>query len=240
MTYSLLARCARTGRFGLAVASYSLAVGATCEGALRPNVGVTLTQGGASLRNHRVALDLLAQGHRPAYVMRELAAGDPRHDWRQIAIVDREGAIAVHSGAGLRPVAAHRVGTDCVAMGCMLAGEQVVDALRAAFEGNAQVDLEERLLAALEAARDAGGLRGRDGPLPERSVALIVWGRHDYSDVDLRVDLHPGAIAELRRITADFLPSLAYYEERARNPRAAINAMAFAEALARSKAGGAP
>jgi uncharacterized Ntn-hydrolase superfamily protein len=123
------------------------------------------------------------------------------------------------------------VGSGFAAVGSMLANESVLDALVAGFESQSRVDLEERLLNALEAGRDAGGLRGSNGSLPERSVALIVWGKHDYSDIDLRVDLQDGAIAALRRMYVDYKPTAEYYEERARHPRNAIPAMEFADML---------
>jgi uncharacterized Ntn-hydrolase superfamily protein len=236
MTYSLLARCARTGRLGLGMASHSIAIGLHCDGAIRPNVGVAMTQGFPNPRNNRLATNLLAQGHGPGHALRELAACDPHHDWRQIGIVDREGTVVVHSGARLRGWAGHRAGAGYVAMGSQLAGTGVVDALAASFEASVDSELEERLLLALEAARDAGGLIGTDGPLPERSVAAVVWSKRDYSDFDLRVDMHPGAIAELRRIYIDYMPSAAYYEERARNPRNAIPAMEFADMLKNQQA----
>jgi uncharacterized Ntn-hydrolase superfamily protein len=74
-------------------------------------------------------------------------------------------------------------------------------------------------------------MAGAKGWLPERSAALIVWGNRTHNEVDLRVDLHDRAIDELRRIYVDYKPSIAYYEERARNPRNAIPAMEFADML---------
>jgi uncharacterized Ntn-hydrolase superfamily protein len=58
-----------------------------------------------------------------------------------------------------------------------------------------------------------------------------VWGNRTYNEVDLRVDVHEHAVEELRRIFIDYRPSIAYYEERARNPRNAIPAMEFADML---------
>ena len=113
----------------------------------------------------------------------------------------------------------------------MLAGQQVLDAMAAGFEAASPAGLDEQLLAALEAGRDAGGMAGGKGRLPERSAAMVVWGNRTYNEVDLRVDLHDRAIDELRRIYVDYKPSIAYYDERARNPRNAIPAMEFADML---------
>jgi uncharacterized Ntn-hydrolase superfamily protein len=231
MTFSVVARCARTGRFGVAVASYTMAVGAYTDGAVRPNVGATMTQGHPLPRNNRLALDLLAQGYTPEQAMTALEANDPHHDYRQIALVDREGVGRAHTGASLPGFAGQRVGSGFAVTGNMLANEQVLDAIVSAFQSDVKADLEDRLLKALEAGRDAGSIKGRAGPLQERSVALVVWGKRDYSDIDLRIDLQDGAIAELRRIYVDFRPTMEYYEERARHPRNAIPAMEFADML---------
>src|SRR3981081_4251325 len=52
MTYSIVARCPRTGQFGIGIASYSIAIGLYCDGALRANTGVTLTLGFPCPRNN--------------------------------------------------------------------------------------------------------------------------------------------------------------------------------------------
>src|SRR5438270_80725 len=169
MTYSVIARCPSTGRLGIATASYSMAIGAYCDGAVRPNVGVTLTQGVPLPRNNRLAINLLAQGYTPRQVLAELAGNDGSYESRQIAVVDREGTAVAHTGSGVRSVCAQRIGSGFVALGTMLTSEKVVDALVAGFESGHQLDLEDRLLDALEHARDAGGLKGSNGTAKERS-----------------------------------------------------------------------
>jgi uncharacterized Ntn-hydrolase superfamily protein len=109
--------------------------------------------------------------------------------------------------------------------------------MAATFESGGQLEFDERLLATHEAGRDGGGLRGANGALPERAVALVVWHRQDYSEIDLRVDLHDGAIAALRAMYADYKPTAEYYEERARNPRNALPAMEFADMLKKKQQG---
>jgi uncharacterized Ntn-hydrolase superfamily protein len=231
MTYSIVARCPRTGQFGIGVASYSIAIGLYCDGAVRANTGVTLTQGFPNPRNNYLAINLLAQGGTAGQALAALVGNDPHSEYRQIAIVDRDNNAVIHAGTKLRKWAGHRIGKGYVAFGDALAGQQVVAAMAAGFEAAAQAGLDEQLLAALEAGRDAGGMVGAQGQLPERSAAMIVWGNRTYNEVDLRVDLRDRAITELRRIYVDYKPSIAYYEERARNPRNAIPAMEFADML---------
>lgn len=52
--------------------------------------------------------------------------------------------------------ASYTMAIGFVALGSMLASEKVLDALVSRFEAESQADLEDRLLAALEAGRDAG------------------------------------------------------------------------------------
>ncbi|MGH8619299.1 MAG: DUF1028 domain-containing protein [Burkholderiales bacterium] len=236
MTFSIIARCPSTGQLGLAAASYSVAIGLYSDNAIRENTGVALTQGFPNPRNNRLAIHLLAQGHAPSHVLAELLANDADGDFRQIALVNREDVAVAHSGSKLRPWAGHRIGKGYVTFGDMLAGEKVIDAMATAFEGGAGKELDERLLAALEAGRDAGGIVGKQCRLPERSAALTVWGNRRYNEIDLRVDLHDRAIDDLKRIYIDYKPSVAYYEARAKSPRNAIPAMEFADMLKKQKA----
>ncbi|HZM45042.1 MAG TPA: DUF1028 domain-containing protein [Burkholderiales bacterium] len=231
MTYAIVARCPITGHFGIAVASYSIAIGRHCDGALRAHTGVALTLGNPNPRNNYLAINLLAQGCTAAQALDQLLSNDPDSEYRQVAIVDRDAAIA-HSGAKLRPWSGHRDGAGYCVFGDMLAGKAVLDALAEGYEREPQAGLDERLVQALAAGRDAGGLTGGSGRLPERSAALIVWGSRPYNEIDLRVDLHEDAIADLKRIYVDYKPSIAYYEERAKSPRNAVPAMEFVEKLA--------
>jgi uncharacterized Ntn-hydrolase superfamily protein len=235
MTFSIIARCARTGQFGIALASHSMAIGRYCDGAVRSNVGATMTQGQPSGRNAYFGIGLLVEGRTATQTLRELIANDPQSATRQIAVVDREGTVALHAGKEARPWAGHHAGQGYAAFGDSLAGPRVLEAVVASFESCPDEGLDERLLTALEAARDAGGIVHGGKRLAERSAALTVWGNRTYNEIDLRVDLHDAAIQELRRVYIDYRPSIAYYEARARSPRNAIPAMEFADMLKKQK-----
>ena len=234
MDYCILGRCTRTGRLGLAVASYSLAIGRYCDGSVRPGTGATFTVGNAHPRNNRLALGLLAQGFAVQAVLESLASNDPHHEWRQVGVLDREGAVQVHTGHRMHATA-QRTGEGWAAYGNGLANTSIANAMAAAFTERPSSDLDLRLLAALEAGRAAGGLSGRDGRLPARSAALVSWHLRDFNEIDLRVDLHPDAVAELRRLYDDTKPTLAYYDERGRSPHNAESPIAFAERLRRQQ-----
>jgi uncharacterized Ntn-hydrolase superfamily protein len=235
MTYTVIGRCERTSRLGIGIATYSITVGRYCTG-VRARTGVTITQAFAHEGNNHLALGLLSQGFKPAYVLRALEENDPYFEYRQIAILDREGVPAAHTGGKTRPWSGHEAGDGFVSFGNVLAGENVVKAIAAGFRKNPAAELEERLIAGLEAGRDAGGQQGSQGHLTERSAALIVYGDFDYSDTDLRVDLHDKAVDELRRMYEEYKPYQAYYRERSRNPGAAVSQDEFVAGLARQAA----
>ena len=173
MTFTLLARCPETGQVGIGIATYSICVGLYCTG-LRGNVGATMSQAFVNQGNNPLALRLLAQGYMPQRVLDDLRANDPNHEYRQIAVIDRNGRVAASSGSKNRGWAGHQVGDGYVAMGNVLTDDKVVPAMAKAYEAAASLSLDRRLLAAIEAGRDAGGQSGVDGHLPERSAALMV------------------------------------------------------------------
>lgn len=234
MTFSIIARCPNTGRLGLGVTTFSIAAGGRCEG-IRFGAGVCKTQAYVKRDNDLIALELLEQGLGPAGVMAALKADDPDHDWRQIAILDREGRTAAHTGPGCRPWAGHHAGDGFVAFGNVLAGPEVIDGIVAGYLKDPAAALEFRLLAALEGGRDAGGQIGTDGHLPERSAAIFVASEPDHFDIDVRVDLHDDAVTELRRVLEEFKIYEAFYRDRGHRPDLAISQAEFVANLAKNE-----
>jgi uncharacterized Ntn-hydrolase superfamily protein len=128
VTFSLIGRCARTGRLGLGITTFSLAMGGHCEG-VAANIGICETQAFPDRGNDPLAVELLARGFTPARVISMLEANDPDHAWRQIAIMDREGTIAAHTGEHTRGWSGHATGNACVAFGNGLVGPAVLEGL---------------------------------------------------------------------------------------------------------------
>ena len=100
-----------------------------------------------------------------------------------------------------------------MAMGNVLVSSRVVDAIAKEFEDSASEDLEDRLLRAIEAGRDAGGQHGG-----QTSAGLLVYDREVFPRVDLRVDLHEEPIGELRRIFDVYKPQIEYFNLRPADP----------------------
>jgi uncharacterized Ntn-hydrolase superfamily protein len=195
-----------------------------------------MTQAFVNQGNNPLALRLLAQGFTPGRVLEELAANDPDIAYRQIAVIDRDGQAVAYSGPKNRGYSGHKIGEGYVAMGNVLAGHHVVEAIAKAYESDPNEAFERRLLHAIEAGRDAGGQVGNDGHLTERSAAVVVYSAYDHADLDLRVDLHDHAVDELRRAFEEYEPYRAYYRDRGNNPKDAVPQDVFVSQLAKAEA----
>jgi uncharacterized Ntn-hydrolase superfamily protein len=216
MTFSLIGRCARTGQFGAAAATSSLAVGARVQ-AVAPRTGAVLTQHRTDPRLGPRGLALLRSGCTAEQTVAALVASTPDHRWRQLAVVDAAGRTAHFHGAKVKPEcgAAHRA--DVVAIGNILASAAVPDAMAAAFAADPAAPLAERLLRGLEAGEAAGGEHGA-----VRSASLLVFGDHDFALVDLRVDGDAAPIPRLRALWDEYAPLVDAYVVRVLNPDDAI------------------
>ena len=206
MTFSLSARCARSGAFGIAVSSSSICVAARCGVWARAGAGVVATQNVTDPRLGAIGLDLLARGHSARSVIVQLAASNAHPEYRQIAVVDQDGGTAHYSGA--KTLGLNRVveGRGCIAAGNILSSDSVPASMVGAFEAAPDDHLAERLLRGLEAGLEAGGEEG-----DVRSAGLYVVARHVFPLVDLRVDWHESPIGELRRVWRLYEPEMEAY-----------------------------
>jgi uncharacterized Ntn-hydrolase superfamily protein len=213
MTWSILARDAATGAFGVAVTTRFFAVGALCPHA-RAGAGALASQALVNPLYGPRGLELLAEGVAAAEVVRRLVAADDGRDARQLHVLDREGRNAAHTGAACVEWCGHTLRDGFSVAGNMLAGPAVVDDTVAAYERNAALPFAERLIAALDAGQEAGGdKRGK------QSAALVIYSTEEYPDLSLRVDDHAEPLVELRRLYQEsrrifqpfrrFLPSAA-------------------------------
>ncbi len=123
----------------------------------------------------------------PAGVMAALKADDPDHDYRQIAIIDREGKTAAPYRPGHPSVGGASRGRWLRGVRQRARWPQVLDGIVAGYLRDPAAELEFRLLAArLEGGRNAGGQIGAEGHLTERSAAIFVASEPDHFDIDAR------------------------------------------------------
>jgi uncharacterized Ntn-hydrolase superfamily protein len=193
MTFSITARCPKTGDLGVAVSTAIPAVGAINPFA-RAGVGAIATQGWSNPYLGIDGLNLLAQGLPAVVVLERLRKVDPEVERRQLSIVDSHGGVAAFTGDEVHPWKGHRTGEGYAVAGNFLISGDTIQAMAEAFEA-ASGPLGERLLCALEFGQSAGGdRRGRT------SAALLVVSDEEYPTLDLRVDEHVEPVLELRRI----------------------------------------
>ncbi|HKN63241.1 MAG TPA: DUF1028 domain-containing protein [Gaiellaceae bacterium] len=197
MTYSIVGRDEASGELGVAVQSRAFGVG-LCAWA-RPGVGAIATQAFTERSYGPLGLDLLAAGESPEDALAQLLRADGRRDFRQVAFLAADGRTAAHTGAACVPDCGHTARDGVSAQGNMLASPAVWHAAADTF-AETEGSLAERLLAALDAAEDAGGdFRGR-----EAAVLYVVSGDPEEKPwqpvVDLRVDNHAEPLRELRRL----------------------------------------
>jgi uncharacterized Ntn-hydrolase superfamily protein len=214
MTFSVVARCAKTGQLGIAISSSSIAVGARCPW-LRAGVGAVASQNITLPSLGPQVLDLLEQGLAPSEALAMLVEQD-HSEYRQVTVIDNSGRTAHFSGA--RTLGIHNAvsGEQCVAAGNMLANPGVIEAMVHAFE-HAAGHLAERLLAAMQAGVAGGGEAG-----PVHSAALVVVDELPWPIVNLRVDwADEDPIGALDRLWQAYHPQLQDYIDRALNPQIA-------------------
>ncbi len=194
MTFSIAAKCAETGQFGVAVSTKLLCVGALCP-FVKAGVGAISSQSFVNPYIGVHGLRYLEEGMDAESAMRRLAEEDEGRGLRQFTVVDREGRSAAFSGDDCVQWFGHRTGSDYAAAGNMLTGADVVDGIAESFESTTGQPFGERLMQALEAGQAPGGdKRGR------QSAAMVIYSTEEYPLVDLRIDDHTDPVAELRRL----------------------------------------
>jgi len=212
MTYSIAAKCQRTGMFGVAVTTSSIAVGSRCAFA-RAGVGAVLTQHRTDPRLGPRGLDLLEKGMPAQTVIDALTKDDPTIGWRQLLVIDTKGDTAWFHGDRIKSVhSAHR-GAGCAAVGNILRNTNVTKAMVDTCDADPQLPLPERLLRAMEAGYAAGG-----EPKQIKSIALLVVDKESFPYVDLRVDYDPQPLVQLRWMWETYESSAKIYVDRAVNP----------------------
>lgn len=215
MTFSIVARCAQTGMFGVAVSSSSPAVAARCAYA-RAKAGAVASQNVTDPSLGMRALDLLALGANAEQVIDVLRKSSSHMEFRQLLVVDTQGGSAIHSGPKALGIWAEARGADVACGGNLLAHDRVPEAMVEAFSAS-RGPLGRRLLTAMRAALKAGGEAG-----PVRSAGLKLTQDVSWPVADLRIDWTECCPIEgLASLWDMYEPQLEDYVTRALNPAAA-------------------
>jgi uncharacterized Ntn-hydrolase superfamily protein len=212
MTFSIVARCNRTGMFGVAVSSSSPAVGARCAYA-QAGVGAVASQNVTDPTLGPRGLELMARGASAAEAMAILKRTGSCSEYRQVLAVDSAGISAIHSGPKALGIWAEARAQDVACGGNLLANDGVPQAMVDAFltsEGH----LGDRIIAAMRAALKAGGEAG-----PVHSAGMKLVREVPWPVADLRCDWTDACpIEELAKLWDIYKPQLDAYVTRAINP----------------------
>jgi len=216
VTFSIAGRCAKSGAFGVAITTSSIAVGARCPHA-RAGVGAVATQNVTDPNLGPMLLDSMSQGLSARDSIDSIIRDRPFIDYRQLTAVDKNGNSASWSGKNILGTHGVSEQRDCVAAGNLLKSVALPRAMTDAFAANSGEHLAERLLRALEAGLESGGEEG-----PVHSAALIVYHEQAFPLVSLRVDWDDeNPVRVLRKLWEDYKPQMGAYLQRAVDPTAA-------------------
>ena len=199
---------------GCAAATGNLAVGGWVLRA-GPGAGLVATQGKAvSHLWGDTALRSLAGGMNAAEVVDSLVKPDTGADYRQLLVLDANGASAAWTGSGNHDVKGHILEDNLAVGGNWLANDQVLATLKSACLAS-DGTMAERLLKSLKIAMQEGSdIRGT------LSAAIKVVSPRSPT-LDLRIDSSPSPIQDLTALYdktfsteyTDFLAHLPTLEE---------------------------
>src|SRR5215212_7396960 len=105
-TFSIVARDSVTGEMGVAVQSHWFSVGTAVSWA-EAGVGAIATQSFVNKSFGLRGLELLKKGMNAQQALDSLLKDDEAREVRQLAIIDRDGSVATHTGKNCIQYAAH-------------------------------------------------------------------------------------------------------------------------------------
>ncbi len=216
MTFSIVARCEKTGMFGMAVSSSSPAVAARCAFA-RAGVGAFSSQNITDPSLGVLGLDLMQKGKSAQEALNDIISSADHIEYRQLATIDNNGDTACFSGENTLGINATFNDKNVACAGNLLSGIHIPEIMTKAFKASSGY-IADRLLIAMQAAVSAGGEEG-----PIHSAGMLIVDKVSWPIANLRVDWHEDAdpIGELEKLWRLYEPQLEAYVTRALDPRVA-------------------
>lgn len=215
MTFSLVARCADTGMFGLAISSSSPAVAARCS-FTRAGVGAVASQNVTDPSLGPLTLDLMEQGLSAPRAIDAMKTQSKFIEYRQVLAVDTSGNTAIHSGPNSLGIWTQAQAENVASGGNLLDNDGVPQATVDGFL-SAPGHIGDRLIAAMRAGLAAGGEAG-----PVHSAGMKIVDKVSWPVADLRCDWTEDCPIEAIATAWDvYKPQLDAYIQRALDPREA-------------------
>ena len=217
MTFTIMGYCRRTAQIGVTSATFSVNASRYnmpySKGLLprfHENGALVMPQAFSSFPLPFIICDLLEKGASFDEV-HEVMKKDTLYKVSQVGIVKVGGDMWAYTGMDCEETKMHILGGDYLVMGNILASEKTFKEMATAMETTRDLPLQDRLMRALEAGRDAGGqVDPYHGHLPELWAMLQVFDGSDKPLVDMRIDYDLEAVARLRRLLDDLTPIADY------------------------------
>ena len=191
MTFSVLTFDEKEGIFAAAAATGSLCVGGWV---LRGDIGSGLvaSQGTSPSSFWRDdCLRFMYTGQSASEAIDLAIANDSGRDYRQIIALDKFGTTSGFTGINSVSHASHITEQNFAVAGNMIAGSHVLEAVKKHVNSD-QAPIDQRMLNALKAGKDAGG--DNRGLL---SAALLVLSPN-HPPLDLRIDYSSDPLSDLQ------------------------------------------
>ena len=191
MTFSVLTFDEKEGIFAAAAATGSLCVGGWV---LRGDIesGLVASQGTSPSSFWRDdCLRYMYTGQSASEAIDLAIANDSGRDYRQIIALDKFGTTSGFTGINSVSHASHITEQNFAVAGNMIAGSHVLEAVKKHVNSD-QAPIDQRMLNALKAGKDAGG--DNRGLL---SAALLVLSPN-HPPLDLRIDYSSDPLSDLQ------------------------------------------
>ncbi len=215
MTFSLVARCAKTGMFGIAISSSSPAVAARCSFA-RAKVGAVASQNVTDPTLGPLTLDLMQKGLSAEQAIQQIQSIGKFIEYRQVLAIDETGSTSIHSGPNSLGIWTQAEGKDVAAGGNLLSNESIPQSIVDAYISS-DGHIGDRLIAAMRSGLTAGGEAG-----PVHSAGMKIVDKMTWPIADLRCDWTTNCpIEEVATAWDVYKPQLDAYVQRAIDPREA-------------------
>ncbi|BFM03003.1 DUF1028 domain-containing protein [Psychrobacter alimentarius] len=211
MTFSIIARCERTGQLGAAISSSSPAVASRCIRA-KAGVGVVASQNITDPNLSQILIEMMQYNLTPIDAGHELIKSTEFIQYRQLMALSATDAPFVFSGEHTLGTFTTAQGKRAACAGNMLSSTAVPEKMLMTFE-QSEGSLASRLLESLVSGYHAGGEEGE-----VHSAGLLVVDKATWPIVDLRVDWSDTPIEDLQQLWDIYEPQLYDYIVRALNP----------------------
>ena len=124
MTFTLVAKCAKTNMFGVAISSSSPAVASRCA-YTRSGVGAVASQNITDPTLGPKTLDYIQKNLSAKQAVEKIKHNSQFSEYRQILAIDKNGQTAIHSGANSLGIWAEYTGKNVISAGNLLANKNV-------------------------------------------------------------------------------------------------------------------